>query len=149
MLVTHILTLFADDVVSESNDTFMNCQLQQLLQPPDALPVMLQDCLIRTYGHRFHACLLTHVWISCITYSSSAGHLGNSLILIAQILLDTDNGHLVTFIATWKYLYRLIHFMLSHSFKPSFGAGNLIHLSYILLVQLSIILHKVWCLEKN
>jgi hypothetical protein len=131
-LVTDILTLFADDVVSESDDTFMDRQLQQLLQPPDALPVMLQDCLIRTYGHRFHARLLSHVRLSGITYSSSAGHLGNSLILInspapnkylparidyiAQILLDTDDGHLVTFIAARKYKPSLVKVDPFHAF---------------------------------
>ena len=61
-----------------------------------------------------------HLMISGITYSTSAIHLGNALILlkspapnkylparidyIAQILFDdTDDGHLVTFIAAWKY----------------------------------------------
>jgi hypothetical protein len=64
--------------------------------------------------------LLSHLTISGITYSSSAIHLGNALILlkspapnkylparidyIAQILFDdTDDGHLVTFVAARKY----------------------------------------------
>jgi len=119
-LVTDILTLFTDDADSENDGLLNECQLQQPVQSADALPVVLQDCLVATYGRCLHARLLSHLMISGITYSTSAIHLGNALILlkspapnkylparidyIAQILFDdTDDGHLVTFIAARKY----------------------------------------------
>ena len=119
-LVTDILTLFTDDVDSENDGLLNEYQLQQPVQLADALPVLLQECLVATYGRRLCARLLSHLKISGITYSSSAVHLGNALILlksptpnkylparidyITQILFDdTDDGHLVTFVAARKY----------------------------------------------
>jgi hypothetical protein len=118
-LVTDILTLFTGESVPEFDDPVTEPQLQQPVQPPDALPVKLRECFIATFEDCLPAHLLSHLTISGITYSTSTTHLGNSLILlkssapnkylparidfIAQILLDTDDGHLVTFIATRKY----------------------------------------------
>ena len=59
-LITDIVTLFADDSVSEIDDSLTEGQLQPSLQPPDALPVMLQRCIVGTYSRGLHACLLSH-----------------------------------------------------------------------------------------
>ncbi len=114
-LVTDILALFTDDAASDNDGLD-----EQPVKSFNSLPVPLQECLIATYNHRLCACLLSHLTIRGITYLSSAYHLGNALILlkstapnkylparidyITQILFDdTDDGHLVTFIAARKY----------------------------------------------
>jgi len=115
-----MLCLFTNDTEPSPDYSLTEQQLCHPVQSTDSLPALLQECCIATYGRPMPARLLSHLNINGITYSSSSFHLGNASILlkspapnrylparidyIAQVLFDdTDDRHMITFIAARRY----------------------------------------------